>query len=78
MLKVPEKKKEVSRQKSFHLFPAKTYIQVMYVLYRNKALSDTSDPESDALITNAYKPPKNVYFPEAERPFRFTWFEEFP
>ena len=43
-------------------------------LYRNKALSDT---ELYFLITNVYKP-KNFGFPETERSFSFTWFEEFP
>ena len=46
-------------------------------LYRNKALSDISDAESYALITDAYKPPKNFDFPESERSFRLIWFEEF-
>ena len=41
-------------------------------------MSDISDAESYSLITNMYKPPKNFYFPETDRSFRFVWLEEFP
>ena len=41
-------------------------------------MSDTTDPELCSLIINVCKPYKNFDFPEAEEPFRFVWFEEFP
>ena len=41
-------------------------------------MSDSTDPEMCSLITNVYKPSKDFNFPEAEEPFTFVWFEEFP
>ena len=41
-------------------------------------MSDISDVELHSLITNVYKPPKNIDFLETEPSFRFVWFEEFP
>ena len=47
-------------------------------LCRNKAMSDISDAELYSLITDVYKPPKNLHFPETEWSFRIARLEELP
>ena len=41
-------------------------------------MSDISDAELYSLITNVYKPPKNLHFPETEWSFRIARLEELP